>query len=133
MTSLAYALTLTLTNKSAIDLRIWKGYWFRISFNWDVIWDNDVSGCRFESWRWSESIIYIDSNQRPPTSLSQIMVLFRVKMCMCFYLVAWWIWIKFVHHLHWILYQMNAKHSMHKSSAPDPRFAYKKLISDPLI
>ena len=30
MTSLTYALTLTLTNKSAIDLRIWKGRQFEI-------------------------------------------------------------------------------------------------------
>jgi hypothetical protein len=39
MMSLAYALSLTLTNKSAIDLRIWKirnGHRFE---NWTPIWD----------------------------------------------------------------------------------------------
>ena len=31
----------------------------RIPLNWTVIWDNDVSGCQFESRRWSESITHI--------------------------------------------------------------------------
>jgi len=48
MTSLAY--TLTLANKSTIDLKIWKGCWFENALQIIVIWDNDVSGCRFEQW-----------------------------------------------------------------------------------
>ena len=58
--SLMYALTLTITNNSAIDLRI--------PLNQTVIWDNDVSGCRFEEWTpiWGadadfESIMYVVS------------------------------------------------------------------------
>jgi len=38
-----------------------------------------------------------------PIYCYQIDVLFRVKICMCFYLVTWWMWVKFVHHLHCIL------------------------------
>ena len=58
----------------------------------------------------------------------QIDILFRAKICMCFYLVTWWMLVKFVHYLHCILYQMNAKcqSSRHKFSVPDPRFVYKK-------
>jgi hypothetical protein len=51
MMLLTYALTLT--NKSAIDLRIWKGHRFENNLNRSMNWDNKVSGCR------SESIIYI--------------------------------------------------------------------------
>ena len=40
-------LTLTLINKSAIDLRIWKNADLRIPLNRTVVWDNEVSGCRF--------------------------------------------------------------------------------------
>ena len=48
---MTYALILTLTNKSAIDLRIWKECWFsRIPLNRIVICDNDVSKCEFEEW-----------------------------------------------------------------------------------
>ena len=41
------ASTLTLINKSAIDLRIWKNADLRIPLNRTVVWDNEVSGCRF--------------------------------------------------------------------------------------
>ena len=44
MTSLMFALS----NKLAIDLRIWKGRWFENTLNRAVIWDSDISGCRFE-------------------------------------------------------------------------------------
>ena len=40
MMSLTYALTLTLTNKSAIDQRIWKGHQFENTLKSD----HDVSG-----------------------------------------------------------------------------------------
>ena len=53
MTSLTYTLALTLTialtNKSPIHLRIWKGRQFENTLNWTMIRDNDVSGCRFMS------------------------------------------------------------------------------------
>jgi hypothetical protein len=63
MTSLTYALTLT--NKSAIDLRIWKGCRFENTFTSDCDFeimksvDADLkSGRWFESECWFESIIY---------------------------------------------------------------------------
>ena len=46
-----------------------------------------------------------------PIYFYQINVFFRVKICIYFYLVTWWMWVKFVHHLNCILYQMNAKRS----------------------
>jgi hypothetical protein len=49
MTSLTYALT----NKSGMDLRIWKGHRFENTLNLTVIWDNDISRCpNWESEKW---------------------------------------------------------------------------------
>ena len=47
ITLLVYALT----NKSVIDLRIWKDVDLRVPLNRSVVGDNDVSGCRFEAGR----------------------------------------------------------------------------------
>jgi hypothetical protein len=44
MKSMTYALKLT--NKWAIDLKIWKGHQLKIPLNRTVIWDNDISGGR---------------------------------------------------------------------------------------
>jgi hypothetical protein len=61
-------------------------------------------------------------------------VLFRAKICMCFYLVTWWMLVKLVH-LYCILYQMNAKCqiSRHKFSVPDRRFFYNKAHHRPFF
>ena len=70
MTSLTYALT----NKSDIDLRILKDSDLRIPLNRTVIWDNDISGCQFESGRWSESIICIHNKNKNKNLLLPIKV-----------------------------------------------------------
>ena len=59
------------------------------------------------------------SNRRRP---------FQRDLYICFYLVTWWMWVRFVHHLHCILYQMNSRcqSSRYKFGAPDPRFVSKK-------
>jgi len=115
---------------------------------WDYVakWLRSASGLligvhssnRHVHWRHyfkSRSDLRLFWNRRPfqildlwPIYCYQIDVFFRAKICMCFYLVTWWMWVKFVHHLHCILYQMNAKRhcSRHKFSAPDPRFVYKR-------
>ena len=49
------------------------------------------------------------------------------------YLVTWWMFAKFMHYLHCILYQINAKHQSSRQtfSAPDPRFICKKAHQRP--
>jgi hypothetical protein len=61
MTSLTYALTWTLINKSSVDLRIWKERWFENTLISDILSvDADLrSGSWFKYGHWSESIIYI--------------------------------------------------------------------------
>ena len=53
---------------------------------------------------------------------------FQSEDQMWLYLVTWLMLVKFVHHLHCILYQMNAKSqsSRHKIRAPNLSFVYKK-------
>jgi hypothetical protein len=52
MTSLTYAPTLICTNKSAIDLKIWKGHWFENTLK-SPIWgvDADLSLSYLQSCR----------------------------------------------------------------------------------
>ena len=59
MKSLMYSLTLI--NKSAIDFRIWKRCRFENPLYRTVIWDNDVSGDRFEKWMpiWVRMLIWV--------------------------------------------------------------------------
>ena len=71
-----------------------------------------------------------------PIYCYQFNILFRAKIFMCFYLVTWWMLVKFVNHLHHcILYQMNAKRqsSRHRFSAPDPPLYQNKSSSATLI
>jgi hypothetical protein len=58
MTSLMYALTQTLTNKSAIYLRIWNGRRFENTIKSVRDLRYWRQWCRFKSGRWSESITY---------------------------------------------------------------------------
>ena len=55
------SLTYALTNKSAIDLRIWKGHRFENNLNRSMNWDNKVSGCRSEEWMpiWVQKLIWV--------------------------------------------------------------------------
>ena len=61
MTSLAYALILTLTNKSAIDRRIWKGRRFEHSLK---------SDCDLRQQRWWMLILRVHTDLSPEANLS---------------------------------------------------------------
>jgi len=70
MASLTYALTLT--NKSVLDLIIWKGCWFENTLKSDSDWDNDVSGCQFEEWTpiWVQTLIWVYHIEQKSTYLT---------------------------------------------------------------
>jgi hypothetical protein len=87
-------------------------------------------------WGYSQIGVLSKFSDLWPIYCYQIDVLFRAKICMCFYLLTWWMLVKFMHHLHHcLLYQMNAKRYSfrHKFSVPDQHFVYEKSSSATLL